>query len=76
MGQKKVFTRDPIFGGSCVAKSLPLKDSPINRVLHVAQRIKKQYKLGVTKVAQSIKTAKIGVHSSKSERIWVKTDVI
>ena len=38
--QKKVFARDPIFGGSCIVKLLPLKDSPIKRVLQVVQRIK------------------------------------
>ena len=31
--KRKVFAWDPIFGGSCVSKSLPLKDSPITKVL-------------------------------------------
>ena len=38
--RRKTFARNPVFGGSCIMKSLHLKDSPINRVLQVVQRIK------------------------------------
>ena len=57
---------NPIFGSSCVSKSLPLKGSPITRVLE-AGRIKKA-KPGGNRVAGSIKTAKIGVNSTKLEK--------
>ena len=47
----QIFARDPIFGGSCVSESLPLKDCPITRVLQV--KIKggqKEQNLGVIKI--------------------------
>ena len=31
--KRNVFARGPIFSGNCVPKSLPLKDSPITKVL-------------------------------------------
>ena len=40
-GQNGVFDRDTVSGGSCVLTSLPLKDSPITRVLQVARRMKR-----------------------------------
>ena len=61
--KRKVSARDAIFGGCCVVKSLPLKDGPVNRVLQVVQRIKSA-QTGLTIVDQSMKPAKIGVHSS------------
>ena len=69
--KRKAFARDPIFGGSCVPRSLPGTDSPITRVIQVARRIKEQ-KLGVIKVYQSIKTAKIGVNGTKTGKNWAK----
>ena len=36
MAKGKVFARDPIFGGSCVSKSLPLQNSSITKMLQVA----------------------------------------
>ena len=40
-GQKKGSTRDPIFGGSCVPKPLPLEDSNITGVPEAARKIKR-----------------------------------
>ena len=40
-GKRKDFAWNPIFGGSCIPKPLPLKESPITMVLQVAQRIKR-----------------------------------
>ena len=40
-GPKKVSTRDPIFGGSCVPKPLPLKDSNFTGVPQATQRIER-----------------------------------
>ena len=45
---RKVFAKDPVFGGSWVPKLLPLEDSPITRVLQVAQTIKT--KIGVNQL--------------------------
>ena len=36
--KRKAFARDPIFGDSCIPKSLPLKENSITRVLPVARR--------------------------------------
>ena len=41
---RKIFATDPVFGGSCVPKSLPLKDSPITGMLQVARWIKTEKK--------------------------------
>ena len=45
--KRKVFARDPIFGGSCIPKPLALEDSNI---------------AGVPQAARKIKKAKIGGH--------------
>ena len=37
----KVFARDPIFGGSCVPKPLPLKDNNTTGVPQAARKIKR-----------------------------------
>ena len=63
--QKKVFPRDPIFGGSCIPKPLPLKGSNITGLPQAARKIEKR-KLGVNKEDRSIKTVKIGVYSTKN----------
>ena len=55
--KRKVSTRDPSFGGSCVPKPLTLNDSNFT---------------GVPQEARSIKPAKIGVHSAKTGKIRVK----
>ena len=47
--KRKDSARDPIFGGSCVPKSLPLEHSPINRVLQVGHRIKRAKTTGSIK---------------------------
>ena len=56
-GKRKVSTRDPIFGGNCIPKPLPLKDKSITRVPQAALKIKR---------------AKIGVHGTRSGKMWVK----
>ena len=73
--KRKVSTRDPIFGGSCVPKPLPLKDSNFTGChkltllgCHKQPEKQKEQKLGVNKKARSIKTAKTGVHSVKTEK--------
>ena len=65
--KRKVFARGPIFGGSCILKSLPLKDSPITRVLEVARRMKRA-RTG----ARSIRNCRHCVNSGKTGKIWVK----
>ena len=65
-GQKKCSRQgDPIFGGSCVRKPLPLKSSKTTGVQQAARKIKRA-KIGVNKEARSIKAAKLGVHSTKN----------
>ena len=39
--KRNVFARDPIFGGSCVPKPLPLKDSNTTGVPQAARKIKR-----------------------------------
>ena len=39
--KRKVSAKDPIFGGSCVPKPLPLKDSNITGVSQAARKIKR-----------------------------------
>ena len=72
--KRKVFVRNPIFGGSCVPKPLPLKDSYITGVPQAAWKIIRA-KIGGNKEARSIKASKIGVHSTKTGKMWVKIDV-
>ena len=38
---RKVFEREPVFGGSCVPKPLPLKDSNTTGAPQVARMIKR-----------------------------------
>ena len=40
-GKRKVFAKDPIFGGSCIQKPLPLKDCNITGVPQAARKIKR-----------------------------------
>ena len=59
----KVFARDPIFGGSCVPKPLPLKDSIITGVPQLSNPKDKKSKNcsdggGVNKDARSINSGK------------------
>ena len=72
--KRKVFARDPIFGGSCVPKPLLLKDSNITGMPQVARKIKRA-KIEVNKETRSIKSAKIGVHSTRTGKMWVKIGV-
>ena len=69
-----VFSRDPIFGGSCVRKPLPLKTSNTTGVPQAARKIKRA-KTGFNKEARSIKASKIGVHSTKTGKMRVKIGV-
>ena len=39
-GKRKVFARDPMLGGSCIPKLLPLKDSNVTGVPQAARKIK------------------------------------
>ena len=39
--KKKISTRDPVFGGSCVPKPLPIKDSNFTGVRQAARKIKR-----------------------------------
>ena len=64
VAKRKIFARDPTFGPSCVPKSLPLKDSPITRVLQVARRIK------IAKTGGQLSCPK-----HKTAKIWVKIGV-
>ena len=57
---------DPIFGGSCVPKPLPVEDSNITGVPQAARKLKKKQKLGVNKEARSIKLPKLGVRSAEN----------
>ena len=69
--KRKVSARDPIFCGSCVPKPVPPEESNITWVPQAAERYKEQ-KLGINKEAQSIKTANIGVHSTRTGKMWEK----
>ena len=55
-------------------KPQPLKDSNITGVPRAAQK-RKERESGINEEAQSIKTPKIGVHSMKTGKMWVKIDV-
>ena len=61
--KRKVFARDPVFGGSCVPKPLPLMVSNITGMPQASRNIKRA-KVGVNKEARGIKTAEIGIHST------------
>ena len=43
-GQKEGFARDPIFGGSCIPKFLPLEDNPITIGVTSSSKYKKSQK--------------------------------
>ena len=58
-GGKKVSAGDPIFGGSCVRSSYPFR-TVTSLGFHKQPERQKEQKLGVSKEAQSIKTAKMG----------------
>ena len=60
-----VFAMHPIFYGSCVLKSLSLKDNPIIWVLQVALKIKRA-KAGGHESNRKLKTAKSGVDTTKT----------
>ena len=66
--KRKVFARDPIFGGSCVPKPLPLKDSNFIEVSQAARKIKRA-EIGGQQRARSIKLPKLGCIVQKLEKI-------
>ena len=69
--RKFFFIVNTIFCGSCIPKSLLLKDSPMNKVLQVAQRLERT-KTGWSMIKNIGEKGVKEVEINKIDKIWEK----